>query len=274
MTPQWASQVKKKLIAIPPRYWITWLWAVSIACPLAALDGVHRWMRNQDQDRRVLLLPAQTLNDQQRRDTLGQLRRLPQIESGRWLSPSNLVNETTSVLALDSARTMFSDEEAWLPWVLELDLLDPMRHRPQIVAMLDELKSDPEWRLVLWDDQRIQRKSVLLGRIDRIVWVFALIIGMLGAAALRTHRTEPIAFRIEAPVNTAAAFGLAGLVGVVAAANGLNVDLRMWSLAALICFALAGLAAPMINKRWFILSPPKTDGGEEETHGRESHHRD
>ncbi len=231
------------------RKWTTWLWAAVFSALAVGTDMASQGIQRRAADRALLLLPKDKLDEPRRNAVLNDLKNPPEIASARWISPNVLAQETAQLLPRDRWSELFSEEEAWLPWVAELQFRNPVFSPSAANDRVRSLRSDPTWRLALWDDEALERDVFLLRKIYILAAVGGGLILILGFNALRlTPRPEAGPWR-EAAVNALVAPAMIAGLGLIALSVGVELLLRSWLIGVGTSFALAGVLAPMIKTR-------------------------
>lgn len=226
---------------------IAWLWAAGLAVLAAGTDLAARAILDRAGERTLLLLPAAQVTEAKRQALLSDLRVHPELRDCDWISPSRLAQETSSLLPRERWGEVFSEEDTWLPWVVEGRFRDPVWNRGAVANRVAALKGKGDWRLVLWDQAALDRDRGRLFRILILAGLGGAILFVLGASALRAIPREGTSGLAEAFGNAAGASIAASAIGGAATLLGLSVDPRAWGIALAACFILAALAAPMLK---------------------------
>lgn len=230
------------------RLWVAWLWGALLAVLAAGGDLAGRALIAKADGRALLLLPSGQVSQARRQSLLDGLRVHPEIREARWLSPSDLAKGTAEALPRERWGELFSEEEAWLPWVVEARFRDTLLMRGAVASRVEALKAKGEWRLALFDLEGLDGERALFIRVVAIAAAGGLLAFALGIGALASLPRER-GWLGEAAAGWIGASAAAAAIGGAAMAVGVAIDARAWGAGMAACFILAGLAAPVIKGR-------------------------
>lgn len=235
------------------RIYIVALWASALALLIATGDASFSHLSARAAARKALLLPQAETDEMMRKDLLATLRAGEQVRSARWISPQQLAQTTSRGVPSGLWPSIFADETAWLPWIAEARMADPLREADAVGAALDRLRASGDWELVLWDGAALKADIETRKRISMVLaplGVAIFILGMIGLSLTpRSHGGRPG----EAVCAAVATLAVVSIVLAAAGFAGVEIERRTWILAAITGFALAGLIGPMLEKKG---SPP------------------
>lgn len=240
---------------IRSRPWTLWLWSVTLALSVAGADRAWREALARGRERSALLVPAGQPPPHRRDEAEKSLETYPEVASAEWLSPSALALEATLAFSRGSLPEIFPDEEAWLPWILEVRFRDPFA-QARIGARIADLGDDPAWRLVLWDgpasaeDARAARRALLLGGSLVAFLAFG------GFQALRLGPARRGRFVHESVIGAFATCATVAAFGGVARYAGDAPDARAWIVGLGAGLALSGVLGPCLRGRAFAEPEP------------------
>ena len=230
-----------------PRLWVAVLWSLTLAVALAAWDWAERRFEDEAAARRIVLLPAVAPDAAARAETLAKITAEPGIASAEWIAPADLTRRIAQLFPSPSGA-IFSPDEPWLTWVLEVRPRSPLDNSLHIDTFTAQRRGETgRWRMVLWDSTEIQELNRARAALRAVAGFFALIAALAGAAALAClpppRSRGPLAFwsGLLGTLAPAAVWG-AALLG------GIEADARSLALAAAAGFLLATLLASVLRK--------------------------
>lgn len=230
------------------RIWTACLWAATVAVGLGSLHAAWVFMARTAQTQAALLVPALAWDASQRERALAEIQAYPEVRESGWISPSELARETGELLPPERWPEILSEEDSWLPWVLEIRWRDPLLTPDAIRWRVEALRLDAQWKFVLWDDE------ILLRRRGALVTVLVLggsglgLIFLLGLIALATGPRRERGALAEGLMGALLAMGSVALMGVAAMLEGFYPEDLTWGIAGTTAFLLAGVIAPMIKR--------------------------
>lgn len=235
------------------RIYIVALWASALALLIAAGDASFSHLSARAAERKVLLLPQGETDEATRKELLATLRSGDQVQSARWISPQNLAQTTSRGVPSGLWPSVFADETAWLPWIAEARMADPLREADAVGVALAGLRTSGDWELVLWDGAALKGDLETRKRIARVLAPLGTAIFILGMIGLFLTPRRQGGRLGEAFCATVATLAVVSIVLGLATFSDVEIEGRTWILAAIAGFALAGLIGPMLEKKG---SPP------------------
>lgn len=230
------------------RFWLTLLWAVSLAVGVALWDWVEAHFREAAAGQTVLLLPAEPLDDTQRQAVLRMVSQDPAVASANWRSPADLSRIVMVRFPQAEWARLFPADDAWMPWVLEVRPRPPLESHGLIQAFIRQREQEGSWRLVLWDNILIQNLSGERAAVRAAAGMFVILVGVCGAAALK-RMVWPTRGGAALAVWSAVAGALApAAVGSAALLAGELIPGRTLAIGAGAGFLLAAALAPMLRQ--------------------------
>lgn len=145
-----------------PRLWATFLWALTLAVGIAWVDWGLRRMEAAAEALPVVLVAADPLTDEQRREARVEVERDPSVARADWRSPGHQIRNISDRFSDPSWRELVPGDQAWLPWVLEVRPHKPLGHPARLRAFVATCRKQPRWGVVLWSPERFGR--LLRGR--------------------------------------------------------------------------------------------------------------
>lgn len=226
----------------------TALWSAVLSLGIAA--GATMWEQTESRahGRALLLLPSTESSETDRERWLQHLLEDLGFESGEWLSPKSLVQQVSETLPPEMWAELFSESDAWLPWLLRLHPGAPLEDVPAFRAQLENLRADPRFRLVLYDEAGLQQDAQRYQLIRRSTFVAAGIAMIVGALAL-LFSPFPARWRFDVPIGAILGGGLTALGWYGLGRYGLEVDREQGMRSMATAFGLAGLFGPMLKGR-------------------------
>lgn len=226
----------------------TAIWSAVLALGVAA--GATTWERIETRanERALLLLPSTESSEADREQWLEHLLEDLNFESGEWLSPKDLVQQVSATVPSEMWGELFSESDAWLPWLLRMRPADPLEDIPAFKAQLEDLRNDPRFRLALYDEAALERDANQYALVRRATFIAAGVLALLGALALLL---SPFTTRwlFDVPLGAVLAAGLTGLGWYGLLRAGVAVDREQGLRALATALTLAGLIGPMLKGR-------------------------
>jgi hypothetical protein len=227
--------------------WIV-LWSVLLALGVALGASAWREAAREAAARPAIILPASDPSETERGDWPTQLRADERVESAEWISPGALVQSVSASVQPELWSELFSEDDAWLPWLLRINFTDPAAAPEEATDFIVSLRADARYKLVLFDQELLERDALKYRRLRHGTFAFAGIMLTVGALAL-----------LFAPLPRRR--GLEAILGGVLAAAGVALGgLLLRRLGAPLAegpawravsagFGLAALVGPMLKGR-------------------------
>lgn len=230
------------------RLWVICLWASVLAGGLGALHATWSFAQQGAEDQAALLVPAASWNQDQRNRTLADIQSKAEVREAAWLSPAEIARETSDLLPPERWPEILSEEDAWLPWVLEVRWHDPLLHHGAIRSRAEAFRLDAQWKLVLWEDDLLMNRRRALFTSVTLGGVALALAFVLGLAALATGTPRQSHALAEASVAVILSAVSLGIMGAVAMLEGIYFNPSSWAVAGVSAFILAAVLAPMIKR--------------------------
>lgn len=230
------------------RLWVICLWASVVAGGIGALHAAWSFAQRDAADQTALLVPAAAWNEEQRNRTLSDIQSRPEVREAGWLSPAELARETSALLPPERWPEILSEEDAWLPWVLEVRWHDPILRHDAIRSRVEAFRLDAQWKIVLWEDDLLMHRRRALITTLTLGGVSLALVFVLGFVALASgppRESHALAESIAALIFCAVTLGM---VGAVAMIEGIYLGSLTWGMVGSTAFILAAVLAPMIKR--------------------------
>lgn len=227
--------------------WIA-LWSATLALGVATGSSVWERIESRAAERAILLLPASETSETDRERWLASLLEKNSVASGEWLSPTTLVQRVSTSVPADLWAQLFSDDDAWLPWLLQLRPVDPLHSSAELEATLEAFHADPRFRLVLYDQPALTRDAEIWRHVRTGTFLFAGLMMTLGLLALLLS-PGLTRYPIEAPFGGLLAVILAAAAGYALQRFGAPLDRNQYLRSLATAFGLAALVGPMLKGR-------------------------
>lgn len=227
--------------------WIA-LWGATLALGVATGSSVWERIELRSAERAILLLPATETTEADRDAWLASLLEREAIASGEWLSPTSLVQRISTSVPPDLWAELFSEDDAWLPWLLQLHPAGPLQNRDGLTATLEAFGADPRFRLVLYDRAALDRDARIWRHVRTGTFLFAGVFMTLGTLALLLS-PGLTRYPIEAPIGGLLAVVLAAGAGYALQRFGAPLDRDPYLRSLATAFGLAALVGPMLKGR-------------------------
>lgn len=226
----------------------TVLWSVILALGIAA--GATTWERIETRanSRGLLLLPSTESSEADREQWLQHLLQDLGFDAGEWLSPKSLVQQVSATVPSEMWAELFSDSDAWLPWLLRLQPGKPLEDVPAFSARLGNLRADPRFRLVLYDETALRNDAHYYRRVRHSTFIGAGVLMAVGILALLLSPFTTC-WRFDIPLGALLGVGLTALGWYGLNRSGFQVDREQGLRALITAFGLAALFGPMLKGR-------------------------
>ena len=226
--------------------WISVLWALVLAVGIAAWDWTEARLTNQAGLQHALLLPAQEITEEERGAERDRLLKEPGVAGAVWVSPADQSARLSQQYPGKLWGGMFSDEQSWLPWILEVGFNDPLDSSEEITAFAARRGGDPAWAVMTWDNGRLSQLRQARTQVRAVGGALLAFVLLAGAAALlSTPATGSAAGAMWRAVLGA---GMSGAVLGAALLSGVPVGARTATIALGAGFVLAAFIAPMLRQ--------------------------
>lgn len=167
-----------------PRLWLTLLWAFVLAVGAAGLDWSERTLARRAAAEPLLLLPERELTPDQRRQEETDIAADPAVRSARWLAPADLARQMQR--RFDDPRwsdLMPRDEEAWLPWMMQVHPYNPLDRLASIEGFVARRRQQGGWT-VLWTGDELRALARTRSQLRMAIGSLLLLAAVAGAGAL------------------------------------------------------------------------------------------
>lgn len=231
------------------RVWFSAFWATSLA--LLACAGQWAWFElgRRAEDRTALLAPNQTPSPEGRDAALKSIQGYAEVASARWISPQEMVEESTASIRPVGLGEVFPTDGAWLPWTLEVRFRNAARDPDAAAFRVAGLRKDPFWRLVVWDEAAARADADAFRRTFKFLGAVGAVLALFGAFGLAQIPRAPGGWFSEAAGAAAVTFFATAGLGFAPRLLGVEPAPRDWAALLGTGFILAGLAAPVIKGR-------------------------
>ena len=123
------------------RLWIVLVWSLTLAVGLAGWDWAERAFEEAASGQQIVLLPRETLDATTREAVRAKLAAEPGVLSAQWVRPADLGRRVSGLFPQSEWQEMFPpDEEALLPWVLEVRPIAPLDRVGPVRAFVSGLE--------------------------------------------------------------------------------------------------------------------------------------
>lgn len=226
----------------------TALWSILLALGIAFGATAWRAIETRAAAHTILLLPTTPATDSEREERIAAFRDDALIESAEWLSPTALVQRVSSSVPPNVWAELFSEDDAWLPWLLQLRMKEPLASTDAVAERVERLRAEPRYRLVLFDQGALEADASLYRRLRQGTFAFA---GALFLWGLLSVLASPPPRRRAAEALLGAILVALGIFlgGQAFRALQYPLDPTAWLRAGLAGFGLAAFLGPMLKGR-------------------------
>lgn len=231
------------------RLWVTLLWSALLAMCLTVYRVSESVFRQKAAGSQIILLPHQDPDERQRNSDIGQLRSEPGVQEVRWLEPGEVARQIEIAFDDLPEGNLDMPEESWIPWMLEIRLLEPLSHVERVRDFIRARRQEGRWTVIadLESLRFLGQSRAGIRKILLAIVIFILPSGLFALKCLSWNPNHGKMIRLWSTVLVVAIL----LTGWHVMQDALMVHLRphdlIWGVA---CgFILATWFAPMIRKK-------------------------
>jgi hypothetical protein len=227
--------------------WVV-MWSVLLALGVAVGASMWHEVAGQAASRSAIVLPAGDPAESDRDEWPAHLIADERVAAVSWLSPGALVELISASVPAEAWAELFSDDDAWLPWLLQVQFEDPAASPERVAEYVESMRADARYRLVLFDVDSLERDARHYRRLRHGTFVYA---GLMMAAGVLALLLAPTPRRRS--LDAVAGGVLAGvgilLVGLLLRRFDAPLAVGPWWRAMAAGFGLAAFLAPMLKGR-------------------------
>ncbi|MCE5228650.1 hypothetical protein LLG95_03530 [bacterium] len=229
------------------RFWLVFIWALSVGAGVGVAYWAYGYFNDQANQQTILLVPDQSLDDQQRSTLSIKFGNEPGITSASWLTPAEQARRLQSQFPDDKWRQAYPADEDWLPWVMEVKPENPLSNRALLTAFIARRQQEGGWQSY-WDGSTLDQLVGQFNLLATMLAAWTVVILIAGIFALKSMPKPARPWVVT--LGSAFSAAIAPLfLWAILRMQSISVDDAAFAVAAGAGFILACAIAPVLRSR-------------------------